>query len=103
MERNSRRSARVAYIPARFDRSTVGGDKSVLSRQVENAAGVWISNYVAKTIVVRSADIQGMRVGVTSPFYQEFRAVEPSRCDGSVAIDGGYFRNYIGVSVATVY
>jgi hypothetical protein len=85
------------------DRITVRGDKTVLSRQVENAAGVWISNYVAKTIVIRGADIQGMRVGVTSPFYQEFRAVEPSRGDGSVAVDGGYFRNYIGVSVATVY
>lgn len=85
------------------DHITVRGDKSVLSRQVETAAGVWISNYVAKTIVVRSADIQGMRVGVTSPFYQEFRAVEPSRGDGSVAVDGGYFRDYIGVSVATVY
>ena len=85
------------------DRITVRGDKSVLSRQVENAAGVWISNYVAKTIVVRGADIQGMRVGVTSPFYQEFRAVEPSRGDGSVAVDGGYFRDYIGISVATVY
>lgn len=85
------------------DHIIVRGDKSVLSRQVENAAGVWINNYVAKTIALRSSDIQGMRVGVTSPFYQEFRAVEPSRGDGSVAIEGGYFRDYIGVSVATVY
>jgi hypothetical protein len=85
------------------DRITVRGDKSVLARQVENPAGVWMSNYVAKTIVVRGADIQGMRVGVSSPFYQEIRAVEPSRGDGSVAVEGGFFRDYIGISVATVY
>lgn len=85
------------------DHITVRGDKSVLSRQVENPAGVWLSNYVAKTIVVREADIQGMRAGVSSPFYQEIRAVEPSRGDGSVAVEGGYFRDYIGIAVATVY
>jgi hypothetical protein len=85
------------------DHITVRGDKSVLARQVETPAGVWMSNYVAKTIVVRDADIQGMRTGVSSPFYQELRAVEPSRGDGSVEVEGGYFRDYIGIAVATVY
>ena len=37
-------------------------------------AGVWLSNYVAKTIVVRNADVQGMRTGISSPFYQEVRS-----------------------------
>ena len=47
--------------------------------------------------------MQGMRTGVSSPFYQEFRAVEPGRGDGSVSVEGGYFRNYIGIVIATVY
>src|SRR5207344_3145818 len=54
----------------------VRGDPAILARQVESPTGVWLSNYVAKTIIVRNADVQGMRTGVSSPFYQEFRAVE---------------------------
>ena len=82
---------------------TVRGDTSILARQVESPAGVWLSNYIAKTIVVRNADVQGMRTGISSPFYQGFREAEPGRGDGSVAVEGGYFRNYIGIVIATVY
>jgi len=85
------------------DRLTVRGDKSILASHVENAAGVWLSNYVAKTIVLRNADVQGMRTGISSPFYQDFRAAEPGRGDGSVAVEKGYFRNYVGIVIATAY
>jgi hypothetical protein len=85
------------------DRVTIRGDMSILSSQVANPAGIWLSNYVAKTIVLRNADVQGMRTGISSPFYQEFRAAEPGRGDGSVVVEGGYFRNYIGVVIATAY
>jgi hypothetical protein len=81
----------------------VRGNASILSRQVENPAGVWLSNYVSKTVTIRNADIQGMRTGVSSPFYQDLRSAEHGRGDGSVAVEGGYFRNYIGVAVATAY
>ena len=57
----------------------------------------------AKTIVVRDADVQGMRTGITSPFYQGFKPLEPGRGDGSLLIEHGYFRDYVGVSVATAY
>src|SRR6202034_2500386 len=33
------------------DRITVRGDKSILASQAENPAGVWLSNYAAKTIL----------------------------------------------------
>jgi G8 domain-containing protein len=85
------------------DRIVVRGDPAILARQAESPAGIWLSNYVAKTIVLRDADVQGMRTGVSSPFYQEFRNAEPGRGDGSVAIEGGYFRNYIDIVIATVY
>jgi len=62
-----------------------------------------LSNYTAKTIVLRNADVQGMRTGVSSPFYQDFRAAEPGRGDGSVAVENGYFRDYVGVVLATAY
>jgi len=85
------------------DGIVVRGDPAILARQFESPVGVWLSNYVAKTIIVRNADVQGMRTGVSSPFYQEFRAVEPGRGDGSVSVEGGYFRDYIGIVIATVY
>jgi hypothetical protein len=86
-----------------LDGVTVRGDRSVLARSSENPAGIWLSNYFAKTIVVRNANVQGMRTGVASPFYQEFRSAEPGRGDGSVSIEDGYFRDYVGVVVATFY
>ena len=85
------------------DRVTIRGDKSILASQVENPVGIWLSNYTAKTIVLRNADVQGMRTGVSSPFYQDFRAAEPGRGDGSVAVENGYFRDYVGVVLATAY
>jgi hypothetical protein len=85
------------------DKVVVRGDPAILARQVESPAGVWLSNYVAKTITIRDADVQGMRIGISSPFYQEFRTAEPGRGDGSVAVEGGYFRDYIGIVIATVY
>jgi hypothetical protein len=85
------------------DRITIRGDKSVLAGQVENPAGIWLSNYAAKTILLRNADVQGMRTGISSPFYQGFRPAEPGRGDGSVAVENGYFRDYVGITIATAY
>ena len=48
------------------------GDKSILANESEAPAGMWLDNYAAKSIVVRNADVQGMRTGVSSPFF--FRA-----------------------------
>ncbi len=85
------------------DHITVRGDKSILTNDIENPVGVWLSNYAAKSVVVRDADIQGMRAGVASPFYSDRSSLEPGRGDGSTVIERGYFRNYIGVVVATGY
>jgi hypothetical protein len=85
------------------DRVTIRGDQSVLADHVESPAGVWLSDYVARTIVIRNADVQGMRTGISSPFYQGFRALEPGRGDGSVAVENGYFRDYVGIVIATTY
>ncbi len=86
-----------------IDRTTIRGDRAVLATQSESPAGIWLSDYASKTIVVRGADIQGLRVGIASPFYQGFRAAEPGRGDGTVAIDGGFFRTYVGIAIATAY
>src|SRR6266568_2531237 len=86
-----------------IDAITVRGDKSVLVDAEERAAGVWVGNYLAKSITIRNADIQGMRTGVASPFFHLGQSVEPGRGDGSIAIENSYFRDYYGVVVATTY
>jgi hypothetical protein len=85
------------------DTVTVRGDKSVLTDAEERPAGIWIGNYMAKSVVVRNANIQGMRTGVSSPFFHSAHNAEPGRGDGSVTIENSYFRDYVGVVVATTY
>jgi hypothetical protein len=89
----------VDHIVVRGDPSMLAGAPGIW----DNPVGVWFSNYIAKTVIVRDADIQGMRVGVASQFYPGHPLIEPGRGDGSALIDRGYFRNYVGIAVATGY
>jgi hypothetical protein len=36
--------------------------------RLREPAGIWLTNYAAKHVVIRRADVQGLRVGVFSPF-----------------------------------
>src|SRR5262245_3880059 len=85
------------------DAVTVRGDKTILTDNEERPAGVWVGNYLAKSIMIRNADIQGMRAGVASPFFHSRQSTEPGRGDGSVTIENSYFRDYVGVVVPTTY
>ncbi|HEY6360832.1 MAG TPA: G8 domain-containing protein [Vicinamibacterales bacterium] len=78
------------------------GDSAVLRGQFENPTGIWFSNYAAKTVTVRNANVQGMRVGVASPFFAK-TDTEPGRGDGVATVENSYFRDYVGVAVATAY
>ena len=80
----------------------VRGDPAALGDPSERPVGVWISNYVSRSVSVTGADVQGMRVGVLSPFFYN-QAPEPGRGPGLLVIEDGYFRNQVGVSVATAY
>jgi G8 domain len=85
------------------DGMTVRGMPSLLASDLENPAGIWLSNYAAKSVVVRNVDVQGMRMGVASPFYPTHQATEPGRGDGSVIVENGFFQDYVGVVIATAY
>ncbi|MGH9256860.1 MAG: G8 domain-containing protein [Vicinamibacterales bacterium] len=78
------------------------GDPSVLNAAMETPTGVWFTNYAAKTVTVRNADIQGLRVGVASPFFPRIDT-EPGRGDGVATVENTFLRNYVGVAVATAY
>ena len=85
------------------DTVTVRGDKAILADEFESPAGVWVDNYLSKSIVIRNANVQGMRTGVASPFFRSDQKPEPGRGDSTMTIENGYFRDYVGVVVATAY
>lgn len=80
----------------------VRGDPSVLNNPFEAPVGMWFSNYAAKSVTIRDANIQGLRVGVASPFFSQTDG-EPGRGNGVVSIEDSFFKNYVGVAVATAY
>jgi hypothetical protein len=79
------------------------GEPAILADAQENPTGVWLGNYIGREIVVRNADVEGLRTGISSPFVSGplggGRAVNP----GSVVIEQSRFRNYFGVVVGTAY
>jgi hypothetical protein len=83
------------------DQLTVRGDQALLASSEENAAGVWIANYTARNVVIANANVQGVRIGVTSPFF--YGKGEDSATSGSLTVENSYFRDYIGVNIATSY
>ena len=85
-----------------IDGFTARGDTAVLASAAENPTGIWFTNYAAKSVRVRNANIQGLRVGVASPFFPH-ASDEPGRGDGVATIEDSVFRNYVGVAVATAY
>ena len=95
----------IDHIVVRGDTYIIGGDpKDRFGMGIwQSPSGIWLSNYAAKTVVINDADIQGLRAGIVSPFYPVRQLLEPGRGEGSLSIEKGYFRNYVGVAVATGY
>src|SRR5262249_22180161 len=52
-----------------LDALSVRGDPSVLSDPSEKPVGVSIANYISRRISVTNPNVQGMRVGILSPFF----------------------------------
>jgi parallel beta-helix repeat protein len=100
-------ASRHAVTAFPTDRLTIDGfvgrgDATVLDDASENPTGIWFTDYAAKSVSVRNVNIQGLRVGVASPFFHGTTS-EPGRGDGVTTIEDSYFRNYVGVAVATAY
>ena len=100
-------ASRYAVTAFPLDRLTIDGfigrgDAALLGDVLENPTGIWFGDYAAKSVLVRNANIQGLRVGVASPFIHR-TTTEPGRGDGVATIEDSYFRDYVGVAVATTY
>jgi hypothetical protein len=79
------------------------GEPTVLVDRLENPTGVWLGDYLAKQIVIRNADIEGLRTGIASPFVARSLVTDPARDRGAIVIENSRFRNYFGVVVGTAY
>ena len=79
------------------------GEPTVLADRLENPTGIWLGDYLAKQIVIRNADIEGLRTGIASPFVARSLATDPARDRGAILIENSRFRNYFGVVVGTAY
>jgi hypothetical protein len=83
------------------DKLTARGDPTVLASADENPVGVWVANYASKRVVIGNVNVQGARIGVSSPFF--YNQTADATRTGSLTVENSYFRTYIGVSVATAY
>jgi hypothetical protein len=100
-------ASRYAVTAFPLDRLTIDGfvgrgDAALLGDVLENPTGIWFGDYAAKDIRVRNANVQGLRVGVASPFIHR-TTTETGRGEGVAIIEDSYFRDYVGVAVATSY
>ena len=85
------------------DRITARGDPTILANPLEKPVGLWFGDYSAANIVLSNADIEGVRIGVSSPFFYSRTTETTKRQNGSMLIENGHFRTQIGVNVATAY
>ena len=97
-----RRSTGIPPERLVLDGLTVRGDLAALGETAEAPVGVSIANYLSRHVTVANADVQGMRVGVLSPFFYN-QTPEPGRGPGALVVEDGYFRNHVDVSIATAY
>ena len=79
------------------------GEPAILADRLENPTGVWLGDYLSKNIVIRNADIEGLRTGIASPFVARSLATDVTRDRGEVLIERSRFRNYIGLVIGTSY
>lgn len=86
-----------------IDGLLVRGDAAVLGDSQEDPTGVWIGNYASKDIVVRRADIEGVRTGIASPFFSGNIGVDANARSGSFTVEQSRFKSYVGVVIGTGY
>ena len=102
---NASRSG-IVGLPAErlvIDGLVLRGEPGVLSDRQENPTGVWLGNYAGREIVVRRADVEGLRTGIASPFVSGPLGGGRPVNSGSVLIEQSRFKNYFGVVIGTGY
>jgi hypothetical protein len=72
-----------------FDGFTILGDRRILANPNEYPHGMWFGDYMTKNVVIRNANIQGMRYGIIDPYYGGY----------TTTIENSYLRNTANIVV----
>ena len=99
-----RRATASSGLPSErlvIDGLVARGEPGILADAQENPTGIWLGNYEGKEIVVRRADVEGLRTGIASPFFSGALGGNRALSQGSVLIEHSRFKNYFGVVVGT--
>jgi len=86
-----------------FDGWVQRGDKRVLANRSENPYGFYFDDYPARNIVVRGADIQGLRVGVGAPSKPGDMADIYGSQPGTLVVEDSFLRNHKNINIGTMY
>jgi hypothetical protein len=83
------------------------GDASFLADRGDHftdSTGLWFAKYPSKRVIVRDADVEGLRTGaVSSFFFTDDTTSQSGTEEESFVIEDSYFATEIGVVVATAY
>jgi hypothetical protein len=86
-----------------FDRWTQRGDLRALANPHSRARAFEFGDYLVRNTVIRNADIQGLRVGISLPFKVGDTRDIYGRKPGTLVIEKGILRNVVNVTGGTMY
>ncbi len=79
------------------------GDASALANQDESVRGFYFSDYLVRNLVIRNADIQGLRIGIQLPAkVGDTRDIYGSK-PGTLLIENSILRNVQNVQASTMW
>jgi hypothetical protein len=75
-----------------FDGFVARGDQDVIANRHEFVLGIWFGDYMNQDVVIRNADIQGLRTGINPPYFMRNRTI----------IENSYLRNATNIAITTI-
>ena len=86
-----------------FDGWVHYNDSSALSNQHENPTSFFFGDYIARNIVIRNADIQGLRIGVHAPNKAGDTRDIFGNLPGTLTVENSSLRNFWNIYTNTPY
>ena len=78
-------------------------DPAPLASPHENPASLFFGDYIARNIVVRNADIQGLRIGVQAPIKAGDTGDIYGNTPGTILVENSTLKNFWNIYTTTPY
>ena len=86
-----------------FDGWVHYNDPSVLTNNFENAVSLYFGDYIARNIVVRNSDIQGLRIGIQAPMKAGDTRDIYGNATGTLTVENSVLKNYWNLLLTSPY